>query len=465
MKQDKFVQDIMKIFDSSSILTSPEDLVVYGYDASRLQGMPLCVVFPKSAEQIADLFKKATEHRVPVYPRGAGSGMVGGSVPTEPGVVVSLERMNRILDIDVDNMSCEVEPGVVTGRLQSEVHRLGLFYPPDPSSLQFSTVGGNVATGAGGPRAVKYGVTRDYIMWLETIIPSGRMLHTGSRAIKSVVGYDLTRLLVGSEGTLGIFTRIGIRLLPAPDPPWLLFATFSTAEAAARAVCNILKNRLLPSAIEFMDSSVLEIVDASSIHIPSSTEAALLIEIDDPLFVRDAVLDGIRQICRNGGASSMTEARKENEKNLFWNMRRSISPALSKIRTGKINEDVAVPRMAIPQLVHRIREMSKKFNIPIPVFGHAGDGNLHVNIMYDPKESGERIRARHAVSELFDTVLALGGTISGEHGVGIAKSPFIRRELSMDTMEMMWYIKCAFDPHNILNPGKLFLPNRAFISS
>lgn len=463
MKVERFLQEVESIFTPDSILTSPEDLFAYGYDASRLQGMPLCVVFPSSAQQICTLLIKSNHYGIPVFPRGAGSGMTGAAVPSEPGVVVSMERMNKIINIDANNMTCEVEPGVVTGVLQKEVQKYGLFYPPDPSSLQFSTIGGNVATGAGGPRAVKYGVTRDYVMWLETVIPLGRIIRTGSKAVKSVVGYDLTRLLVGSEGTLGIFTRIGLRLLPAPDPSWLILAAFPSLYSAADTVCAILKTRFIPAALEFMDSSVLKIVGSSDITIPPGTEAALLIEIDDPFSIRTMVMEDIHRLCRTGGALSVEEARREDEKNRLWNLRRSISPALSRIRTGKINEDVAVPRRALPELVIKVRELSREVDLPIPIFGHAGDGNLHVNIMYDPKDSGERRRAQKAVSKLFEIVLNLGGTISGEHGVGIAKTPFVRKELSEDVLELMWKIKRSFDPGNILNPGKLFVPNRAFI--
>ncbi|SFM98882.1 FAD-binding oxidoreductase [Thermodesulforhabdus norvegica] len=463
MNPEKFVRELESIFDSDAVLTSSEDLVAYGYDASRLQGIPLCVVFPSSSQQLCELFDRSVRYGIPVFPRGAGSGMTGAAVPLERGIVVSMERMNRIIDIDTENMTCEVEPGVVTGVLQAEVEKYGLFYPPDPSSLQFSTIGGNVATGAGGPRAVKYGVTRDYVMWLETVVPIGRVIKTGSKAIKSVVGYDLTRLLVGSEGTLGIFTRIGLRLIPAPDPSWLILVTFSSPHAAADLVCNILKSRFIPSALEFMDSSVLNIVDTSGIAIPPGTEAAILIEVDDPLFVRERVMKDIHHLCRIGGALSIEQARSDEEKARLWKLRRSISPALSKIRIGKINEDVAVPRKVLPDLVVRIRELSREVDLPIPVFGHAGDGNLHVNIMYDPKDPGERTRAQTAVSRLFEIVLNLGGTISGEHGVGIAKTPFVRKELSDDTLELMWKIKRAFDPRNILNPGKLFIPNHAFI--
>ena len=463
--EEKIRRELESIFGTERLYFLPEDVLPYGIDASRLEGFPGYVVFAEKAEEVVELFKLANSYGLPVYPRGAGSGMVGGAVPVERGVVLSLERMNRIISIDEKNMICEVEPGIVTGELQKQVASIGLFYPPDPSSLSFSTIGGNVATGAGGPRAVKYGVTRDYVMGIEAVAPSEGIIRTGSKAIKSVVGYDLTRLLVGSEGTLAVFTRILLRLLPAPDPPWAMLVAFPDANSAVNCVCSVLRAGLTPSAAEYMDRDILNAVaQYSDFCFAANVGSLLLFEVDDSMRFRKFIVDAIRQISIDHGAIEVQLATDEDEIEKLWNIRRSISPSLSRIRRGKINEDVAVPRQSIPELVSRVKEISKKFSIPIPVFGHAGDGNLHVNIMYDPADDGERKRAGQAVEELFYEVLRMGGTISGEHGVGIAKSPFITKELGPSVMELMWRIKLAFDPHNILNPGKMFIPNRAFLN-
>ncbi len=450
-EKEKLLETLIKtmkaIVGDERIFYEPEDILTYSYDASRLESLPLCVVFPDSTEKVLEIVKEANRLEIPLYPRGAGSGMVGGAVPTKPGVVISFEGMSRILEIDEENFTCLVEPGVVTGRLQKELNAYGLFYPPDPSSLNFSTIGGNVATCAGGPRAVKYGVTRDYVMSIEAVTGSGKLIKTGSKAMKSVVGYDLTRLLVGSEGTLALFTKILLRLLPAPEKRYLLLVTFETVEDAAKAVVTILKHRIIPSAIEFIDDEILGIISSTSpVPIPEEAKSLLLIELDDPPGLIERNLDAIRQISIDLDALSIVSSYDEVENERLWSVRRSISPSLAKIRKGKINEDVAVPRKMLPQLVRKIKDISRSHNIPIASFGHAGDGNLHVNVLYDPEDKKEKESALMATEALFKVVLELGGTISGEHGIGIAKSPFIRWELDDKTFETMWLIKRVFDP-------------------
>ncbi|MEJ5300057.1 MAG: FAD-linked oxidase C-terminal domain-containing protein [Thermodesulforhabdaceae bacterium] len=460
----RFISRCAEIVGTSNVLLEPEDRLAYGYDASRLGAMPLCVITPGFTEEVSKILAEANRERIPVYARGAGSGMVGGVVPTQPGIVLSTERMNRIIEIDEDNFTAFVEPGVITGSLQKAVKRLGLFYPPDPSSLAFSTIGGNVATGAGGPRAVKYGVTKDYVLGLEVVLASGEVISTGKAIIKRSVGYDLTRLMVGSEGTLGIFTKILLRLIPAPTASYLLFVPFRGAEQAAKAVVTILKHRILPSAIEFMDEDVVSLVAPHSpVLIPPETKSLLLIELDDPEGLLEKNTNAVRQICIDHGALMVMIASDDAEIDALWVVRRAISPSLAKIRPAKINEDVVVPRSRLPELVNTVKELSKRFGIPIVSFGHAGDGNLHVNILYDPKNEAEQESARKATETLFRSVLNLGGSISGEHGIGIAKSPFIRWDIGESTLETMWRIKYALDPNNILNPGKIFVPNRAFL--
>jgi glycolate oxidase len=380
-------------------------------------------------------------------------------------MVLSLSRLNRILEIDTDNMIAVVEPSVVTGELQKTVLRQGLFYPPDPASLQFSTLGGNVAMCAGGPRAVKYGVTRDYVMGLEVVLPTGSIIKTGTRTMKGVVGYDLTRLMVGSEGTLGIFTRIILRLLPAPEGARTLMAVFPTLEGATHAVCEIIKQKVVPSTLELMDQSTIEVVE-NYMHmgLPTAAEALLLIEVDGREKLLDEDVARIDRVCRNCGATDVEIAHTQEDRDRLWQARRSISPALGQIRPDKINEDITVPRTQVPALVRSIRNLADKYGLIIVNFGHAGDGNIHANIMLNRKDPDELRRAEAAVRELFRTVLDLGGTLSGEHGVGIAKSPFFIWEVGREAFEAMWKIKQALDPHNILNPGKMFTPNRAFFT-
>ncbi len=457
------ILDFVRIVGKENVLTSPEERCCYSYDASKLKELPDCVALPGTAEEVAALVKLANRDGFSVFPRGAGSGMVGASIPVGGGLVISLNRLNRILEVDSDNMTAVAEPGVVTGDFQKTVLQRGLFYPPDPASLPFSTLGGNVAMCAGGPRAVKYGVTRDYVLGLEVVLPTGNLIRTGTRTVKGVVGYDLTRLLVGSEGTLGIFTKIILRLLPAPEGVRTLVAIFPRIDDAARAVCTIIRNRIIPSTLELLDQATLQAVE-NYLHmgLPIECEALLLIEVDG----RDKLLDDdvrhIEAICRESGASETEIAATPSDRERLWQARRAISPALGQIRPGKINEDVTVPRTQIPALIRAIRSLAEKFRLVIVCFGHAGDGNIHTNIMLDRKDRDELSRAEQAVHELFRTVLDLGGTLSGEHGIGITKSPFLQWEVGAEGFEAMWKIKHALDPLNILNPGKMFVSNRAF---
>lgn len=457
------IKEIISIAGSENVLTANEELLCHSYDASKLVGLPGCVVYPGDARQISELVKLANRHRFPVYPRGAGSGMVGAAVPRDGGMVLAMTRHNQILEIDPDNMVAVVEPGVVTGRFQEEVRRFGLLYPPDPASLQFSTIGGNVAMCAGGPHAVKYGVTRDYVLGLEAVLPTGTIVHTGTRTMKGVVGYDLTRLLVGSEGTLGIFTRIILRLIPAPESVRTLMAIFPHLDDAARTVSEIIRNRVIPSTLEILDQAAIRAVeDHLHIGLPVDAEAILLIEVDGRASALDEDVATIDRICRGTGASKTEIARTDEEREWLWKARRSVSPALGRIKPGKISEDVTVPRTRIPALIRAIRALADKYGLIIVCFGHAGDGNIHTNIMVDRKDADELRRAESAVEELFRIVLDLRGTLSGEHGIGISKSPFFMWEVGPEGFEAMLSIKRALDPLNILNPGKMFVSDRAF---
>lgn len=454
---------IMAIVGDENLLRSPEELHCYSFDASKMRSVPDGVAFPADGAEVSALVKLANEYRFPIYPRGSGSGMVGACLP-RGGLAIVTNRLNRILEIDSDNMTAVVEPGVITGEFQKAVAKYGLFYPPDPASLAFSSMGGNVAMCSGGPRAVKYGVTRDYLLGLEMVLPTGEIIRTGTRTMKGVVGYDMTRLMVGSEGTLGIFTKIVVRLIPGPESVRTLTAVFDNIDSAVSAICEILKDRIIPSTIELMDQATIRAVENYlRIGLPVEAEAMVLIEVDGPAVVLDGQVARIEEICQRAGANKTEAARSEEQRERLWRARRSISPALGQIRPGKINEDVTVPRTRIPDLIRSIRSLAEKYDLTIVCFGHAGDGNIHTNIMLDRKNESERQRASRAVEELFAIVLGLDGTISGEHGVGIAKSPFIELEVGAGGLDAMRRIKQALDPLNIMNPGKMFVPDRSFL--
>lgn len=366
-------------------------------------------------------------------------------------------RMNRILRIDTDNLIAVVEPGVVTGDLQDAVERLGLFYPPDPASLRFSTIGGNVAECAGGPRAVKYGVTKDFVLGLEVVLPIGDIITTGGGIYKGVVGYDLTKLMCGSEGTLGIITRVTLRLLPLPETRRTMLAIFDSIDGAAGAVAGIIRGRIIPTTLEFLDHSALKCVEGEfSLGIPASARAVLLIELDGERELVDRQAARIDALVSPFGLIEFRAAADAAEAEELWMARRLVSPALRKVNPDKINEDIVVPRNRVPDIIRRIDEIRERYGVPIINFGHAGDGNIHVNIMIDRARTGESEKAEEAVREIFRAVLELGGTMSGEHGVGLSKQPYVTMELTREQLGAMTAIKRALDPNNILNPGKIF---------
>ena len=383
--------------------------------------------------------------------------MTGGAVAVDEGLIVVLTRLNRILEIDTDNLVAHVEPGVITGDFQAAVEAKGLFYPPDPSSLAFSTLGGNLAECAGGPRAVKYGVTRDYVLGVEAVLPTGERISTGVQTTKGVVGYDLTRLLIGSEGTLAIITRITFRLLPLPEATGTMAVFFSSIDTAANAVSAIIRKAIIPRTIEFMDEASLECVSPlTGFSIPGNAKALLLIEVDGSKADVDTTVPRLRNLCRNLGAIECREARTKAETDALWKARKELSPALFQYGPDKINEDIVVPRSKIPLVVKRIGELQRATGLTMVSFGHAGDGNIHFNIMLDKRDSKALAKAEQAVETLFDYTLALGGTISGEHGIGLTKAPYLSKEIGVVELELMGKIKGVFDPKNILNPGKMF---------
>jgi glycolate oxidase len=433
-----------------------EDLLCYGFDASGFDEYPVAVVWAEDVLDVVKVMHYAHEHDIPVVPRGAGSGMTGGSVPSKGSIVLSTERMNRILEINNEDLTVLVEPGVINGRLQRELERHGLFYPPDPSSLNFCTIGGNVAENAGGARALKYGVTRDYVIGLEAVLPDGRIITTGVKTAKGVVGYDLTRLLVGSEGTLAMITKIRLKVLPLPEDVITLLALFNELEPAGESVQRIISEGIVPRTLEFLDAETIHAVENyKTIGLPGETAAMLLIELDGApsVITRDA--EKISAICKKlGGEIIMAENELARMK--LWEARRAISPALFHISPTKINEDIVVPRSRLAEMLRRLKMLSERTGIRIVNFGHAGDGNIHVNLMVDRAKKKEYEKAQKLVEEIFRITLELGGTISGEHGVGLTKQKYISMEIHPAELELMKKIKQAFDPKNLLNPGKIF---------
>jgi glycolate oxidase len=429
----------------------------YGYDGTPNAFVPDLVARPGSTEEIQAIVRLANKHLFPIVPRGAGTGLSGGSLPVENGVVLDLTRMNRILEIDEENLVAVVEPGVVTYAIQQEVERRGLFYPPDPASLKTSTIGGNVAECAGGPRAFKYGVTRDYVLGLEVVTPWGDLVKTGGKTVKSVTGYDLTRLYTGSEGTLGIITRIYLRLIPKPQSIRTMMAVFPRLEDATRTVTLIVRRGIIPATLELMDDRTIQCVE-NYLHLglPVDAGAILIIEVDGAPELIEGQSGQIVDLCREGGAREVRVAASEQERDEIWAARRAVSAAVVQIKPTKISEDISVPRSQIPNMAGKLREIADRYGLNLVIFGHAGDGNLHPNILCDQSDQEEMERVEKAVGELFQAAVELGGTLSGEHGIGTMKAPYLKLETGESGYAVMLALKQALDPNNILNPGKIF---------
>jgi glycolate oxidase len=453
------IAELTNLLGAEYVRTDDEARLTYGTDALK-KGQPAdVVVLPANTAEVAAVVKLCARDRVPIVPRGAGTGYTGGAVPTRGGVVVSLERMNRILEIDESNLIAIVEPNVITGVLQDAVEKVGLFYPPDPASLRQSVIGGNVAECAGGPRAFKYGTTKQYVLGLEAVLPTGEIVETGGKVVKNVVGYDLTHLLVGSEGTLAIVTKIILRLVPKPPVQATLRGTFRSVEAAVAAVEEIIRERVVPAAIELVDGQSLEAV-ARYLHVrslaPEGTAAILLVEVDGVPSSVGEEATRVERALNAAGATEVLHARDQAERQELWRVRRELSLSLKTVAPLKINHDVVVPKGRIPALFDLVQRIARQYDLRIPCFGHAGDGNIHVNIMVDPSDKVALQHARDAERALFEGVVSLEGSISGEHGIGFSKAPFISIELSAEEIALMKRVKAAFDPDGILNPGKIF---------
>jgi len=442
------------LFPGDGCLLTPEEMNVFATDAGRERAMPWAVVRPENREQAAELLRWADAERVPVVPRARATNQVGAAVPVHGGVVVSLLRMNRIIDIDERDFAAVLQPGVVTADFQAACAEKRLFYPPDPASVKTSTVGGNIATCAGGLRAVKYGVTRDWVLGLEAVLPGGRVLAMGGRAHKDVVGLDLKRLFVGSAGKLGLITEVTVKLVPLPEASASVLAGFRDLATCMDGARAVFRAGLLPSACEFMDESVLAVVRmGSDIPVAPAARSALLFKLDGTSEGVDAevrrltqALDAVRPLSVEVGVGEAEEA--------IWDVRRGISPGSYRLRPDKVAEDLAVPRGKAAELVESAHRISEEYGLPVLCYGHLGDGNIHVSVMFDGSAEGERATAHTVKDELFRLAIRLGGTISGEHGTGLAKASFVPEQLSMDEMRIMADIKAVFDPRDIMNPGK-----------
>ena len=456
--QDHALAELRKILPFDAILTSEEDLIAYSYDATPgLKQKPGCVVFPESSEQISKVLELAQRERVPVVTRGSGTGLSGGSIPTPGCIVLCTVRLNRILEVDSKNLVMLVEPGVTTLQVAEAAEQAGLFYPPDPGSMKVSTIGGNVAENSGGLRGLKYGVTRDYVMALEVVLPDGRILETGNKCVKDVAGYSIKDLFVGSEGTLGVITRILLKLLPKPAAKKTLLASFSSMADAAATVSSIIEQKMIPCTLEFLDRTTIQCVEEyASIGLPVNAEAILLMETDGHPAVVEEEGMRMRELALKHRALNVETARDAQEGLRLASARRSAFVALARLAPTTILEDVTVPRSRLVEMVEFIQKTSEKYKLRVGTFGHMGDGNLHPTFLTNEKNSDEMRRVEHAFEDIFKKAVELGGTITGEHGVGIAKKNFLHLVAKPAGLEFMKRVKLAFDPNHILNPGKIF---------
>ncbi len=446
---------ITAIFGEDGVISQPDQLEPYGADGSSARYTPELVVKARTTEQVSQLLKLANEYRFPVTPRGGGTGLAGGCLSVEGGVVLSLEDMNRIRAIDKTNLIGEVEPGVITQTFRDLVRAEGFFYPPDPASMDKSTLGGNAATNAGGPACVKYGTTKDYILGLEAVLPSGQIIKTGVKTRKGVVGYDLTHLLVGSEGTLGVITSLIVKIIPHPPAVKGVTAVFPALHDAMRAVTEILVRGHLPSALEFMDSKCLALVgELLPFDIPGDKASLLIIEVDGVAEQLEREVELIGAICKEVGASALLPSLTEEGRARVWNVRRQVSLRIKDQAILYLPEDVAVPLGRIAELVDGLATMEEEYGLRVFAFGHAGDGNIHLSI--DARRPEDEEKVEQGIRTALALALKMEGTISGEHGIGSAKKRFLPMELAPENVELQRSIKKLFDPNMILNPGKLF---------
>ena len=458
---ETFLSSLIEVFGhtdkNKTVLTDKAECWTYGYDNSRKHAQPDAVVFASTHQQIKQLVKLCNQYKIPIVARGRGTGTTGATVPLQAGIVLSLERMNEIIKIDPDNRTAIVQPGVTNQAVQQAAAEHGFFWPPDPTSAAFCTIGGNLAYNSAGPRAVKYGTPRENILGLTAVTGEGKELVVGTSTTKGVVGFDLTRLIVGSEGTLAIITEATLKLTPLAEAKRVLQSTYKDIDSAAKAVAAIMAQPFTPCALEFIDGNAIKMVkEFSDADLPDNAGAMLMIEIDGPSSALDEGVTAIQTAASNGGLIEFKEAKTKTEIDALWATRKALSPALRNVAPKKINEDVVVPVSHIPDLINGLEKLSQKYNVKIVNFGHAGNGNIHVNLLVNPDDQEEMGRAEKCLDEVFSMVLELNGTLSGEHGVGIEKRDFVDREITPNSLAYMRSIKNMFDPNGILNPDKMF---------
>ena len=453
------IKEIERIVGRENVLADPEDLACYAYDATHCEGEPALVVMPGSTSEVSEIVRLANRRRLALVPRGSGTNLSGGTIPTPGSIVVCMGRFNRILDIDEGNLTATTQPGVLLGDFNREIESLGLFYPPDPSSQSISSLGGNVAEGAGGPRGVKYGTTKNYVIGLEVVTPTGEVLRLGGKAAKRGADGGLLHLMIGSEGTLGIITEITVRLLPKPAAKCTFLAAFDRLEDAARTVSAIIASRIVPTTIELMDRvGMIEVEKFRQVGLPTDAEAVLLIEVDgsEAEVGYQSVL--VERKVRECGARDVEVARTQQEMDVLWLARRSFGAAVARSSPTQVTEDATVPRGKVPDMVRMIFDLRRKHRLRVAILAHAGDGNMHPAIMIDPRDRDEMRRVEQFTADLFHAALDLGGTLSGEHGMGILKSPYLEWQFGKEGVAAFRRMKAALDPNNVLNPGKLLPP-------
>ena len=458
MLSNKVKEKLISIVTKENFADSKTERLVYSYDATpNFQSMPDAVVCPRNTAEVSEILKICNEYKVPIVPRGSGTNLCAGTCPTEGGVVLLFKHMNNIMEIDEENLTITVQPGVVTLDMIHAIEEKDLFYPPDPSSMKISTIGGNINENSGGLRGLKYGVTRDYVIGLEAVLPNGDIIRTGGKLTKDVAGYDLTRLFVGSEGTLGVITEATLKLIPMPETRKTMLALYQDLNAAAKSVSKIIANKIIPTTLEFLDQPTLKVVeDFAQIGLPTNVQAVLLIEQDGPLEVVDRDMKKIAEVCKQENAVSIQQAATEEEADALRTARRAALSAIARLKPTTILEDATVPRSEIANMVKAINDISEKYQLTICTFGHAGDGNLHPTCATDARNHEEMERVENAFAEIFEKAIELGGTITGEHGVGAMKAPYLEWKLKAEGIAAMKAIKLAFDPNNIMNPGKVF---------
>jgi len=451
-------RSLAEVLGPKRFRTDPADRAAYAYDNSRQRGDAGGVAFPETEQEVAAVVRACAGHRWPLVARGQGSNTTGATIPAGGALVVSFERMDRIEPVDRANRYVVAQAGASNADIQTAAREAGFFWPPDPTSAAYSTLGGNLACNAAGPHAVKYGTPRENVLGLTAVTGAGDVVRVGTRTTKGVVGYDFTRLLIGSEGTLGLITEATLKLWPAPQAVATLRAAYASVPAAAEAVARVMAQPDLPWVLEFMDRGAVGLIRERGVELPEGCEAVLLMEVEGTGAGLEAAVAGVSEAARGEGLLAIDTADDPAEAARLWQARKALSPALRTLRAGKINEDVVVPVARIPDLVARIESLARAADIPIVNFGHAGNGNLHVNLLFDPDDERETRAARETLPRVFEAVLDLGGTLSGEHGVGLAKREFVGMELSPEVLRLMRGVKQVFDPQGILNPGKAIPP-------